>query len=419
MTAPVSIAVEAPAREQAPSRALQMGLLAAFAAYVHVVCWAILPPDMSLFLFPWYQHILDHGPVGAFAQPFSNYTPPYLYLLAGASLTDPLLEPLHVIKLLSLAGSAFLALAVADLLKALGSDPRRALFVFVLPTVALNAALLGQCDALWAGSCVLAVAGMIRGRTISALVWCGVAVAFKAQAAFIAPVVIGALIGRRAPLWQWAVPPLVYAGMMVPAWLVGWPAADLATIYLRQAAWFETPGNLANPWVWFSEFAPAAATSFYAVGYAIAAAATVAIGASSAKLARNPKPLLLLALISAVAVPFLLPKMHERYFFLADVLALALALSSRDRGVIGIAVAVQFASLAALVSYIYDWRVPVLIGSLAAAAALAGAARVLHDFAARHHERNVLEHANIGERIAGDGDDVGRLAGLDRPHFLR
>ena len=180
---------------------VRFGAIAAVSIVLHAICWATVPPDMKLFVFPWYAHILQQGPVGAFAEPFSNYTPLYLYLLSAASLADSLLAPLHVIKLLSVAGTAMLTLAVADLLKALGQDPRRAAFVFLLPTVVLNAALLGQCDALWAAACVLAVATMIRGRTICCLVWCGVAIAIKAQAVFLAPFIVGALIGRPAPLW--------------------------------------------------------------------------------------------------------------------------------------------------------------------------------------------------------------------------
>ena len=169
-----------------------------------------------------------HGPVGAFAHPFQNYTPPYLYLLALASLGHGALRRATLIKLLSVAGTGFLAVAFADLLKAIGARRGRRCFVLILPTVVINAALLGQCDALWAGACVLAVAAMIRGRTVPSLIWCGVAIAFKAQSVFVAPFIIGALIGRRAPLWQWAIPPLIYAALMVPAWLAGWPASDLA-----------------------------------------------------------------------------------------------------------------------------------------------------------------------------------------------
>ena len=38
---------------------------------------------------------MRYGPVGAFAHPFSNYTPVYLYLMAFASLFHELMSPLY------------------------------------------------------------------------------------------------------------------------------------------------------------------------------------------------------------------------------------------------------------------------------------------------------------------------------------
>jgi Gpi18-like mannosyltransferase len=351
---------------------LTFTVIAAVALNLYALCWATIPPDLVQFVMPWYDHILERGPIGAFTEPFSNYTPPYLYLLAASSLAHPLLQPLDVIKWLSVAGTAFLALAVADLVKAMGGEPKRAAFTFIVPTIALNAALLGQCDALWAGACVLAVAAMIRGMTVKSLVWCGVAIAFKAQAAFVAPVIIGGLIGRRAPLWQWTVPALVYAALMAPAWLLGWPAADLATVYLRQADWFDTAGNLANPWIWAGQFAPDAAKPFYIVGYAAAGAAALGIGALAAKSVRKPKAMLSLALLASFALPFLLPKMHERYYFLADALVLVLALAAPTRRNLYVAATVQIASLLSVITYVYFYfhPLPALAGTFIAAFAL-------------------------------------------------
>src|SRR5205823_11227972 len=140
-----------------------------------------------------------------------------------------------IIKILSVAGTLFLTSAVADLLKAAGVDRRGTLLVLILPSVAINDGLLAQCDALWAGSGILALAAMIRGRTARAMIWCGIAIAFKAQAAFIAPVMIGAMIGRQPPRWQWTLPAVAFLATLVPAWLLGWPAGELLTVYLGQA----------------------------------------------------------------------------------------------------------------------------------------------------------------------------------------
>ena len=90
-----------------------------------------------------------------------------------------------------------------------------------------------------------------------------------------------------------------------------------------------------------------------------------------------------IALLSAIVLPFLLPRMHERYFFLADVLALALALSLRTRMAIIAAVSIQLASLASLFCYFtlffYQHPFPALIGSQFAAAALIATWHVVRD----------------------------------------
>ncbi|MGE5562692.1 MAG: hypothetical protein ACM3ZV_05205 [Bacillota bacterium] len=352
---------------------VQLAAILAFSLYLHSLLWWTESMDLTLYLLPWFDHIVQAGPVGAFAHPFGNYTPPYLYLLALASLFHGAAAPMYIIKLLSVAGTAFAAFATADLLKACGGKPNHAVLLFAVPSVAINAALFGQCDAIWAGACVLAVSSMISGRTVRSLVWCGIAFAFKAQAAFIAPFILGALAGRRAPLWQWAIPPLVFAATMVPARLAGWPAWDLAMIYPMQAHWFDIPGRLANPWIFATVFAPEAAKPFYWLGFAAAAAASAATGALTSTSVGNRRAMLLLAVLSSLALPFLFPKMLERYFFLADLLSIALALAYASRWTVAVAVAVQAASLLTLIGemyfYVFPW--PTLIGAGFSTAALA------------------------------------------------
>ena len=107
--------------------------------------------------------------------------------------------------------------------------------------------------------------------------------------------------------------------------------------------------------------------SFYAVGYAAALAAAAAIGWLAARSVGQKAAMVSLALLSALALPWLLPKMHERYFFLADVLAFALALGIRNARTRGIAIGVQCVSLSALFSYVTDWPVPAMSGAVVAA----------------------------------------------------
>ena len=188
--------------------------------------------------------------------------------------------------------------------------------------------------------------------------WCGVAIAFKAQAVFVAPFIVGALIGRRAPWWQWTVPLLVFVAIMMPAWLAGWPAWQLAMIYPSQPSWIPFPGRLANPWMFATEFAADASQKFYWVGFATAAGCSIAVAALTSTSVKRPMAMLLLALLSSLALPFFLPKMLERYFFLADLLSIGLAISYSSRATIFVAVAVQLASFLSLLTYMYFCSLP-------------------------------------------------------------
>ena len=152
---------------------------------------------------------------------------------------------------MSVVSAALLASRRWRLLVALKVErpERLAACVVLLPSVASNAALMGQCDALYAAPLVMAVACAVERRHAAMLLWCGVALAIKSQAAFIGPFFLALLIARRVPFRLWLLTPLASRRCMVPAWLAGWPAHDLATIYFRQAGFFEDLSrNAPNIW---------------------------------------------------------------------------------------------------------------------------------------------------------------------------
>lgn len=376
------------------------------ALWLHAILWPITSPDVDEFLLPWYRHIIERGPLGAFAAPFGNYTPPYLYLLAAASLFEGWLPAVTLIKLVAVAGTLFLALSVHSLLAAAGALWRRtaAAAVFLLPSAAVNAAALAQCDAYWTAACLFAVAEAVRGRTTRMLVWCGVALAFKAQAAFLGPFILAMLIARRVPLGRWSIPPAVYAAAMLPAWLAGWPMLDLLLVYPRQAGQFVMAGNLANPWIGLDALLGPDAVALFPIGYAAALAAGAAFVAVFSRRSWSPAGLIAGALLCALMLPWLLPKMHERYFFLADLLAFSLALVSRDRASLAIALAVQLASLSAYFSYYVDWPFPAIAGSLLPALASAEVLRFLK------HDRGEAERGSGGRASGAPRLTAGRPA---------
>lgn len=323
---------------------------------------------MTAFLIPWLDAIRERGVASAFAQPFSNYMPTYLYLLAAVSPLAQWLDPVSVIKLLSVAGTVALALSVYRLLAALGAPQRAqwAAAVFALPSVAFNALHMGQCDALYVAACVMAVAMALERRHLAMFAWCGIGVAFKAQAVLVAPFFLALAIHRRVPFHYWLAAPAALFAMMVPALLAGWPPADLATIYFRQAGTYsaDIARNAPNIWSLAGTIAPEYAPRLF--GLALAAA----LGAAAAYVARmqvvrfDKAGLVAMAALSVLLTAGLLPRMHERYFLLADILIFAFAIARGTRSAFTLAALVQLGSTAAIIGYIGLGQPAVLIGAL-------------------------------------------------------
>lgn len=360
-------ATEFTTEESAPVRSNRLWLDAFIVLAIYAFLWPKVTRDMSDTLVPWLDHILVHGQVGAFSIPFSNYSPPYLYLMALVSPLVAVMSKVSVIKFLSIVGTGLLALASAQLLRsaARGQRTEAVLRLLLLPSVVLNAPCLGQADMFWSAACVMAVACAIDRKPVAMLAWFGLGVAFKAQAVFLAPFVLLCLVRQRTPVRYWGLPVLVFTASMLPAALAGWPVADLGTIYIRQAEW--NPGFIstaANPWALVQLLAPVAGTHWLWVGHVAAAAAALAYVAAFRRREANAVDLIALALLSASLMPFLLPKMHERFFFLADVLAFLLWFVRQDRPSMLIFFLVQGASVLALIGMMLEMPLAPAVGSV-------------------------------------------------------
>ncbi|QDZ08656.1 hypothetical protein FPZ24_15260 [Sphingomonas panacisoli] len=335
---------------------------------LYAVCWRIVAPDLLEFIYPWIDYIRTNGRIHAFATPFGNYTPPYLYLLSAASLVTA--NKLVIVKSLSILGALASAVAVR---RAIGHRPfvnEATLLVVLLPSVVANGIIYGQCDGYWAAPCVMATVAAADGRPRAMLTWFGVGLAFKFQTVFLAPFILVILVQLRVRPIEWPIPLAVYALAMLPAWLVGWPASDLATIYVLQGAYFNTIGTAPSPWAVIAVLHAREPLAIFWVGYAAAALTGLAYVAVFARARLSALGTMRIALLSAMMIPYLLPKMHERYFLLADLLSFAIAVIARDRRSMQIFVACEAASTIAIFGSMFDFYRIVAISVIPATGAL-------------------------------------------------
>lgn len=278
----------------------------------------------------WYNTIKENG-FSAFSQDFSNYNLPYLYILYLIMRFFPDLPGLTVTKLPSLIADficAGLAYRIVRLKYADSPFPLLAAFaVLFAPTVVLNSAFWGQADALYTTALVACLYFLLVEKHSLALMLFGLSLAFKAQALFLAPLLLGLFLRKEISVRQLLYALLVVFLSLVPAWIAGRPLLDLLLIYPAQAGQYQQlTMHAPSVFSWLPDsgrFFP----YFYPAGLILAAAAAFFYSISIYKSENRITPALLLefALFSVILMPFVLPKMHERYFYPADVISIIFA----------------------------------------------------------------------------------------------
>ena len=277
----------------------------------------------------WYDFIVEHGIQSALGQNFAIYTPPYLYLLSLATLSQDLLPKILAIKLIPIFFDLINALLVFKILRRkyrVGKTPYWGAAIFLLaPTVIMNSALWGQVDSFYTCFLLMTVFCLLTDRPLPAMIAFGLALSIKAQAAFIAPFLLLMGLKKRIAWYAFGLVPLAYVTAMLPAMLSGRSLWDVLTVYLNQAAELQIPSHNAPNWYIFVP------QSTYPVsmpiGMLVAGFVAILWAFLHRKSSNTQESLLFTALVSVALVPFLLPKMHDRYFYPADVFSIVLAFS--------------------------------------------------------------------------------------------
>lgn len=282
--------------------------------------------DYKAFLSHWYDFIVEQGGFRALAYNFSNYNPPYLYLMALVIWLCPWLPKIVAIKLISVVFDLICAAFVYKLVRLKYPEGLTPVFsslaVLFAPTVFLNSAMWGQADVIYTTGLVACLYYFCRHRPRLALVAFGLAFAFKMQAMFLAPFLLALLVKKEFAWKSVVIVPSVYLLSLAPAWLAGRPFLDLLLIYLSQSTQYRSLSkNAPSFYVWF----PDSVYDFlYPAGLILAmvVALILVIGVHKSQVKVDRELMVQLALLSVLSMPYFLPKMHDRYFFAADVLSI-------------------------------------------------------------------------------------------------
>lgn len=266
-----------------------------------------------------------------------DYTMPYMYLTY--LMTRVPMPDLYVFKYVTMLFEAWLANEVVTLAdiscekESLGRSLMLYFIVLMLPSVLLNGAHWGQCDAIYTTFALYGLRTALQRKPCRAAFGFAMSFAFKLQAVFLFPILPILWCTKRLKLKHALLLVGIWAAAMLPALFCGVSVPKIIGRYIDQVN-----GR--------SEFTVNAPTMFAFVkkgllyhvmgknfGIAMAASAAMVL---CALLWRCRERLTNANLVDAafcmvMAVPYLLPHMSERYFFMADMLSLAYYRGERKR----------------------------------------------------------------------------------------
>ena len=247
-----------------------------------------------------------------------------------ASWLVPLVGPVAAIKLINLPFIAILSFAIYQIVLVSSGSRRRAAtagaLVCVAPTPLVNAFAWGQADCIFTSFLALFVLFAIKRAPVAAAAMFGASLAFKPQGIFLLPLLLYLILAKQMKIWHLVLLPMMYLVMMVPAAIAGRPWLDLVTVYVGP---FQELSKLAidaaNLWRIVGRLELVDDRTGLLIGCAAAGLAGAAIAISALRLQPGPRTIVLVAALSSALMPYLLPKMHDRYFFVADIMTLTVA----------------------------------------------------------------------------------------------
>lgn len=300
------------------------------AMLIRALCLDRVTGDYTSFLSRWVEHFRSAGGFIGIRDKIGDYNAPYLYFLAAISYSS--IPDLYLIKLISVLFDVLLSWAAMLLVIRLrGKADAMAVCSFFavlcFPTVIANGAYWGQCDSIYGFFAVLSIYLALSDRPVLSVAAIAVSFSFKLQAIFVIPVFFALLLSKHIKIRHLFVFPAALFAMVTPALLIGKPFWDTFGVYFSQMGEYSTWLTLNAPSI-FTFAKDNTQTQPYSF-YGIIAAFLLVFAVFALLIVRrerlSARSILAAAVVFAVGIPLLLPYMHERYWFIAEILVVVLA----------------------------------------------------------------------------------------------
>lgn len=345
---------------------VMIALISAVTLMIRISIIPTISGDSYWFLEPWVKFIRDNGGLASLDKiPISYYNLPqgnipygdprlvnlslegvsftsanypvfYYFLLASFSYLP--VEPLFVIKIISYIFDFVFAFGLLMTLRLFTKNNVLLvigyLFALILPTFIINSGLWGQTDAVYGGLAIWFIYFIIKNKPITAMLFIGLALAIKLQIVFILPIVGWLFLKRKYRLIYLVIPFVVVFFTFIPSYIAGMDFMTPINQYKNLGSTYSSVNlNSGSIYALFDNIN--SRLSPYVDNFGVPLAFLVLISliyyVYQSKLEVDKESILTMATIFAFLTPYLLPHMHERYFYMAEAFILLYALTHKNK----------------------------------------------------------------------------------------
>lgn len=307
-------------------------LIVALSLTVRLVFLPFVSGDMNHFLLPWFNYLREFGGfkalktypwVGSGISKPGDYPVAYINLLALLSYIPG--NPITLIKISSILFDYVLAIGAVLIIREFNKNNFLSLIAFAafvfFPTSILNSAIWGQSDQMYVALVVWTVWLLLRKHPVLAMIPLGFAISIKLQSVFFLPVLIYMWLAKEFKLRNMLIIFLVIFSTFLPSYLAGAQFAMPFKMYYEQITSIYSNANYgAGSMYAFFEMAKfkdginkgGVFLAFTFIGIALLILYHYQVPATK-------KNLVFVSVLFSLLSPFVLPHMHERYFYMADV----------------------------------------------------------------------------------------------------
>lgn len=314
-------------REIAWESLLFLFLISVAALLMRFDLFPIESNDYLQFLQNWFATLKANGGFAAVGMNIGDYMPPYFYILA--LLTYLPVRDLYLIKLVSCAADFILAIYVMRIVNLRYPERVHGIMAYAvvlfLPSVVLNSAAWAQCDAMFTGALIACLYYLMVNRPNRAVLAFAIAFVLKLQAIFFAPFLLLLFLKRKIKFRSFILIPAVYILSIIPSAMLGRDLWDLLTVYVSQSKLYSSLCmSIPNLYAFLGNVSsePLGKAGVIFAGGVVLMLLFVLY---RKPYMFTPDILVTMGLLFAILMPFILPHMHERYYYLADIVSLVFA----------------------------------------------------------------------------------------------